>query len=166
MKKYLSVLLIIVTVFMLTGCSTKEDPDAQRFVEKDFEITLNKGFVRKELAGIEYYYENQDMYVGVTVNNESKQLFENAGVDFPDDVKGYAEFVIKANRLTDTKVVTKGSYAQFSYTKTANGKEYYYYGTTHKSGDTYWMINFYCNSNKAEEYQEQFAKWADSIIVK
>ena len=38
MKKYLSVLLIIVTVFMLTGCSTKEDPDAQRFVEKDFEI--------------------------------------------------------------------------------------------------------------------------------
>ena len=164
MKKYLSLLLVIVALFMLTGCGT--DKDAKLFTESDFEVTLNTGFVKKSIRGIKYYYENNDMQIGVTVNNESKQLFENAGVEFPDDVVGYAEFVVKANNLTDSKVVSKGKYAQFDYKKTVNGKEYYYYGTTHRSGDTYWMINFYCRSEKASEYQDIFAKWANSIVVK
>ena len=164
MKKYLSILLVLVAVFMLTGCGN--DSDAKRFTEEDFEITLNNGFQKKDIQGLKYYYENNDMKIGVTVNNESKQLFENAGVEFPDDVKGYAEFVVKANGLTESNVVSKGKYAQFDYKKTVNGKEYYYYGTTHRSGDAYWMINFYCYADKANEYQKTFEKWADSITVK
>lgn len=164
MKKYLSILLVIVAIFMLTGCSS--DPDAKVFKEDDFEITLNNGFQKKSIQGLKYYYENNDMQIGITVNNESKQLFESAGVDFPDDVVGYAEFVVSANKLTDSKVVSKGKYAQFDYKKTVNGREYYYYGTTHRSGDAYWMINFYCRSEKAQEYQKTFEKWASSIVVK
>lgn len=165
MKKYLSILFVFVAVFMLTACSTK-DSDAKTFTEDDFEITLNKGFEKKTLTGIIHYYENEEMKVGVTVNSESRQAFKNAGIDFPDDVKSYAEFVVTANSLTDSKVVSKGKYAQFSYKRTNNGKEYYYYATTHKAGDAYYLVNFFCESSKASEYQEQFAKWADSITVK
>lgn len=166
MKKYLSVLLVLISVFMLTACGTETNANDQLFQEEDFEITMDKGFTKKTLAGIKYYYQNDELGIGVTVNNESKQLFDNAGVEFPDDVKGYANFVVSANGLKDTKVTDKGKYAQFNYTKSVNGKEYYYYGTTHKSGDTYWMINFFCVSGKAEEYQKTFERMAESIKVK
>ena len=165
MKKYLSILLVLVAVFMLTACAS-EDVDAKKFIEDDFEITLNKGFEKKELAGINHYYQNDEMQIGVTVNSESRQAFKNAGIDFPDDVKDYAEFVVKANSLSDSKVVTKGNYAQFSYKKTNNGKEYYYYATAHKAGDAYYLVNIFCFASQESEYQDLFAKWSDSIVVK
>ena len=164
MKKYLSLLLIVISVFMLTACN--KEAEGKLYQEEDFEITLPEGFQKKEISGLKYYYENNSMGVAITVNSESKQLFENAGVEFPDNVKAYAEFVVKANGLTNSTVVSKGSYAQFDYRKTVNGKEYYYYGTTHKAGDKYYMINFYCYADKANDFQQQFAKWADSIKVK
>ena len=49
MKRYLSILLVIVALFMLTGCGT--DKDAKLFTESDFETqktyfrTLNGWFI-------------------------------------------------------------------------------------------------------------------------
>ena len=166
MKKYLSILLILVCTFMLTACGSETDPNAKVFQEEDFEITLNNGFEKSILGGIKYFYKNEEMQAAVVVKVESKQLFENAGIDFPDDTKSYAEFVVKSNNLVDSKVKTKGGSARFAYDKTVNGKEYHYYGVANKKGDAYYLVTFYCFSDKGNEYQNQFDKWADSIVIK
>ena len=166
MKRYLSILLIVITVFMLTACGSTSIKNGKTFTESDFEITLTNDFVKKELSGIKYYYEDNTNGILAIINVESKQLFENAGVNFPDDAYSYAEFVVKANSLSDSKVVTKGNYAQFSYKKTNNGKEYYYYATAHKAGDAYYLVNIFCFASQESEYQDLFAKWSDSIVVK
>ncbi len=165
MKKYLSILLILVTVFMVTACSTKDDINSKVFTEPDFEITLNNDFVKQEIQGLKYYYVNEKLGVIAVVNNESKQLFENAGVDFPDDAKGYAEFVVKANGL-DSEVTSKGDKAYFSYERLVSGKEYHFYAVTVKSADTCWLIQFRCEKDKVNEFKADFDKWAETIKVK
>ncbi len=181
MKKHLKILFIFIAVFMLTACSIREkiqnainnavndtttNDDTNKIVESDFEITGPTGFEKKSQPTMKYYYENNTMNIGITVNSESKALFEQYGIDYPEDVKAYAEFVANANGLPDAEIVTRGNYAQFSYTKTINGYTYYYYGTTHKSNDAYWMINFFCFEKDSIKYLDMFREWADSIIVK
>ena len=101
-----------------------------------------------------------------TVKKESKDAFENAGIIFPDDVKSYAEFIVKNNFLTDSKVTMDGKVAKFDYHKTVNGTKYYYYAVAQRNNDDYWLVTFYCLSEKANEYKTQFDKWADTIVVK
>ena len=164
MKRYLSILLIIVSVFMLTACSTNND--GKKFSEDDFEITLNDNFQKKDIVGVTYYYQNDNMNAAVVVKKESKDAFENAGIIFPDDVKSYAEFIVKNNFLTDSKVTMDGKVAKFDYHKTVNGTKYYYYAVAQRNNDDYWLVTFYCLSEKANEYKTQFDKWADTIVVK
>ena len=99
MKRFLSTILIVITVFLLTACGSKEIKNAKEFKETDFEITLTNDFHKREVSGIKYYYEDVTNKILAIVNLESKQLFENAGIDFPSDAYSYAEFVVKANAL-------------------------------------------------------------------
>ncbi len=165
MKRLLSILLIFVTTIMLTACSKEIDPNAKTFKEEDFEITLTNDFSKIELSGIKYYYEDKTNNVIAFVNVDSKQLFENAGINFPDDSEGYAKHFINVNKL-DAKVTKKKDFAHFTYKTTVNGVEYYFYALTYKSGDNCWLVQFRCVSDKVNDLESQFDKWADTIVVK
>lgn len=165
MKRYLSILLIVITVFMLTACGSDEIKNAKTFTEEDFEITLTSSFVKKELSGIKYYYEDTTNGILAIINVESKQLFENAGIDFPNDPVSYAEFVVKANGL-GVEVTKEGNYAQFTYNRSVGGTEYSFYAVTFRTGDNCWLVQFRCNANKLNEYKSQFASFAKTVKVK
>ena len=68
MKRYLSILLIVITVFMLTACGSTEIKNGKTFTESDFEITLTNDFVKKELSGIKYYYEDSTNGILAIIN--------------------------------------------------------------------------------------------------
>ena len=166
MKKYLSLLFILITVFVLTACSKENtDTNSKEFKENDFEITLTNDFIKIEVPNVKYYFENKEKDIVVFVTSESKQLFQNAGVVFPDDAKGYADFIIKTNKL-ESEVTKKGDNAHFTYKSTANGKEYYFYAISLKKDDNCWLVRFRCESTKINDYIADFDKWASTIIVK
>ena len=167
MKRYLSILLIVITVFMLTACGSTEIKNGKTFTESDFEITLTNDFVKKELSGIKYYYEDSTNGILAIINVESKQLFENAGIAFPDDAKSYAEFVVKANGLgVEVNTYKNVDYAQFTYNRSVSGTEYSFYAVTFRSGDNCWLVQFRCNSAKYNEFVSQFKAWSETVKFK
>ena len=150
---------------MLTACSSTSIKNGKTFTENDFEITLTNDFVKKELSGIKYYYEDNTNGILAIINVESKQLFENAGINFPDDAYSYAEFVVKANSL-GVDVKKNGNYAQFTYNRSVSGTEYSFYAVTFRTGDNCWLVQFRCNATKLSEYESQFKAWAETVKVK
>ena len=78
-------------------------------------------------------------------------------------VRDYAELVCDVNKLDGDKIVAEDGYAEFTYEKEVNGKDYFYYARCFKNGTDFWLFQFACETKNTEEYREIFEKWAYSV---
>lgn len=154
-KKIIAVVLLLcVALLTLTACFGSE----KKFTVAGMTITLNNQFTEKDVMGQTKSY--QSLRVAVTVLKEEFTL--TAGME-DMTLKQYTQAVIKANKLSAT--VNEGEkYDYFTYEKTANAQNYYYYATTFKASDAFWLIQFGCLTSDKDKYQPKFEKWADTVV--
>lgn len=156
-KRYFAlVLLLCLTLTVFSGCFTGKDKE---FSKAGMTITLTDRFAEKNLASQTAYYESLSAIV--TVLKEEFSLvagFENYTLN------QYTAAVLTQNKLQSTINKPEGkSYYSFSYEKTVNGKDFYYFATTFKASDAFWLIQFACVTSDKDKYQADFEKWADSV---
>ena len=158
MKKHLSIIafiLVLSTLLLaLVGCSLLEPKD-KSFSKAGMTITLDSDFVEQDIVTQTAYYVSQKAIV--TALKEDGSTIANYTVE------DYAELVCEVNKLDDDTVAVKNGYAEFTYEKELNGKDYYYYARCFKNGTDFWLFQFACETKNTEEYKPIFEKWASSV---
>ena len=160
MKKRLSFLIIFVfvctVILSFSGCrAVGSDTKEKVFTKSGMVITLTSDFEEQEIVTQTALYVSQKAIV--TVLKEDGSAIPDYGI------KDYAELVCRLNKLDDDKVVLKDGYAEFTYEKEVNGKDFYYYARCIKNGTDFWLIQFACETKNAEAYAETFDHWASSV---
>lgn len=151
------ILFICLTLTVLAGCFGAKDKE---FSKAGMTITLTSKFTEKELASQTAYYES--ITALVTVLKEEFSLAPG----FEDyTLTDYTQAVLTQNKFNTTINKPEGKdYYSFSYEKTVNGKDYYYFATTFKGTDAFWPIQFACVKSNKNSMQGDFTKWADSVV--
>ena len=158
MRKQLSaiaLILLVCTLFLtLAGCALVEPKD-KSFSKAGMTITLNTDFVEKDIVTQTAYYVSQKAIV--TALKEDGSTIANY------TVRDYAKLVCDVNKLDGDKIVAEDGYAEFTYEKEVNGKDYFYYARCFKNGTDFWLFQFACETKNTEEYRAIFEKWASSV---
>lgn len=155
MKRTLVCLLLMIAICTLTvGCSLFS-ADEKTFSKAGMTITLTDEFTEQELVTQTAYYVSRKAIVTV--------LKEDGSTISDYSVAKYAELVCTANKLDPNSVTAKEGYAEFTYEKELNGKDYYYYARCFKNGTDFWLIQFGCETKNAEKFTSSFEKWASSV---
>jgi len=158
MKKTISCIALIVTICTLlltaTGCSFLEPKD-KSFSKAGMTITLTDRFTEQDIVTQTAYYVSQEAIVTALKEYEPSIAHYT--------VKAYAELVCTVNNLDPDSVTAKDGYAEFTYEKQLNGKDYYYYARCFKNGTAFWLIQFACETKNIEKYTSTFEKWASSV---
>ena len=153
-KKIVAVVLLLCAALLVLTACFGADKD---FSVAGMTITLTSQFTEKDMMGQTKYY--QSLRAVVTVLKEG---FEDLGGAQDWTLTKYTQAVLKANNLKSG--ITEGEkYYSFTYEKSLNGQDYYYFATTHKASDAFWLIQFGCLKSEKDKYQPKFEKWADSV---
>lgn len=155
-KRYIALaLLICVTAVALCGCFDSE----KEFSKAGMTITLTSSFVEKEIVSQTAYYESTTSIVTVL-----KESFSSVSGLSNYTLDQYTNAVLTANKLkTEITKYEDKEYYSFTYEKELNGKDYYYFATTFKGPDAFWLIQFACTTSNKDKFQDKFVKWADSV---
>ena len=160
MKKFLKITLCFVIcaiALSVVGCSLLDvvnEPQDKDFSKAGMTITLTDEFTEQELVTHTAYYVSQKAIVVILKENDSRLN--------QYDVEEYAELVCQAYDFDSNTIKVKNDYAELTYEKELNGKEYYYYYRCYKNGNDFWSIQFACETKNTEEFQPIFEKWANT----
>lgn len=157
-KRYFAlILLVCLCLTVLGGCFKAKDKE---FSKAGMTITLTTRFAEKELISQTAYYESSNALVTALKEPVS------SAPSFKDyTLEQYTQAVLNVNKLNNTKIdKPEGKdYYSFAYEKTVNETEFYYFATTFKTEDAFWLIQFACTSANKNKLQESFEKWASSV---
>lgn len=142
----------ILSLFALTGCQKEKT-----FSAAGMTITLTTKFKEVENINFTACYERNDVLVVMR-----KEEFSLLGTS-KYTVQEYAWEVIDLNGR-DSYTKNEEDYVSFTYEATAGGKDFYYYNTCFKTHDAYWLIQFACETKSVDKLQDDFEKWANSIV--
>lgn len=163
MKKLITILLCICTIFLVGGCNSEESK-MQKYSDSGFTITLPKGFYKKELASVTVYYESE--YAILTALKESYTNLEPLGINNDSSLEDYAKAVLSNNQQdSELKKSDDGNFVYFTYEKEVSDKDFYYMAAIFKAEDAFWLVNFACEEDNKDTYSKEFIKWAESIEV-
>ena len=159
MKKFLSLLLISFLVVSMLSCNLFE-PEEKVFEKAGLSMTLNEDFTEKDHVSYTAVYVSTKIEVCTL-----KEDFESLNLSKDTDTNEYAKLVIQANKLT-CEPTTKDGLTYFQFEKEVKGKNFTYYGFVYKGSDAFWLVQFGCESDKTEKYEDDIFKYAKSVTVK
>lgn len=153
MKKVIASLLIITSLFLLTGCESDKE-----YTIDDLTITLSSSFTKQDMTGFLAYLEDDE--AGITVAEETFTDLEAIGLNSESTLEDYAAAVMASN---DTEYELNN--ADDYYDSTVDGTDYHYMAALFKGNDEFYLINFFCFKSDSEKYDSIFKNWADTIVV-
>lgn len=160
-KKY----IIILAVFVLIGAGIllvlkfmpEKPAEEKSFTTEDFSITLTDSFKQEQYESFTYAFSSKNIVV--LASKEEFSLFEDKEIMTEQE---YAQLIIDTNKLEAS--VSKGENGIIYFMYEAKGDDVYtYFATTHKTDDSYWLIQFSGPKDKFVNYEEQVKQWAASI---
>lgn len=157
-KRYFAlILLVCLCLAVFGGCFGAKDKE---FSKAGMTITLTTRFTEKELISQTAYYESPNALVTVL-----KESVSSAPAFKDYTLEEYTQAVLSVNKMGNTKIdKPEGKdYYSFTYEKTVNGTDFYYFATTFKTADAFWLIQFACTAANRDKLQESFEKWAGSV---
>lgn len=153
--RYISLILVVCSLFAtFVGCSLGL-PEDKDFSKAGLTITLTDDFSEQDLITQTAYYVSNKAIV-TTLREDSRTIKVY-------NVKNYANLVCESNKLNST-VTTKDDYAEFTYEKGVNGKEFFFYARCYKDGVNFWLVQFACETKNKDDFMPKFNKWGDSIV--
>ena len=149
------IILAAALSYMSSQLAGKVDP--KTFSYQDFSITLTEDFVQCSYDNTDVAFESDE--VAVFASRDDKGYFGNISL------KDYAQMAIQASGRADTQLHQEGARIWITYTARIDGMEYFYMVQFYESEDAFWLVNFATPIGFREKYENQFMKWADSVIV-
>lgn len=163
-KKIIAMLVISILVCFLTSCGVTEEESATTTYSKNgMSITMDNGFIENEVVSLTYYLQNQNNIL--TALKESFTDLHAINITADSTLENYAQAILDTNYIDAIITLSESNkYTWFSYNKSLSGKDYYYLATCHKANDSFWLIQFACETKNTEIYNEKFHTWADSVV--
>jgi len=167
MKKFnraLCLILVLAIALSLCACgSSTTDETPTEFKSKNgFSIVLPANYKEKnDNKAVTCYFEGANGIV--TCIEEPKESLKTAVGEHDITLTRYAELVISANGLSTSPSTDSEKNTYFTYSKTVDEKDFFYYGVVKESDESFWLFNFVCFEDAKDEYLEKFPVWAASI---
>jgi len=165
-KKGLIILAVSLVVGFMLGVlgallenSSKHDP--RTFYADGIQITLTEAFSEVDMEGFHVCYGSADQAVFVT-----REGFDTAEGMVDLTVEEYGQMVLDSNGFDDSFELMKiDGLTFFDYVTTnEDNKDWYYLTSIYKDIDAFWLVQFTCLEEKAdEEMINRFIRWADSV---
>ena len=146
-------LLLVLSLF--TSCSAKP----KDFTWNGLTLTLDSGFMEYENDQETVSYANYFKSYVVVISYETVDSLVELGYDKDMTVSDYATLSIEANEF-DSEVKTADGITYYNYTGNADGTEYTYMATIHLFGNSFWMVQFACETKDYAKAEPQFFAWA------
>ena len=165
MKNKMIIVVVFLIFFMIgflgvRGFLTQEKEKA--FDLDGFHITLIDQFQEEEMDGVTVYLESD--YVGIAAYQEPFTDLEIIGLNKNSTLDEYMQLVIQ-NNGGDEEIKHENDLTYVEYEKEIDGETYYYFVTTFKGEDSFWVVNFFSLKDNKNTYRDDFIKWAQSIEV-
>lgn len=158
MKRFLPLLaLILLTTLLLGGCKKYAD---KVFSEGELSITLTDEFSESPRIAFTAAYESYD--VAVLIIRESAETIQAAAGSEEVSLDAYAEMLLEVNRLS-ADIVKEEGLTTYTYAKEADGIDYTYFVTLHRSDEAYWMVQFVTQTSLFEEKKPTLLEYALSV---
>lgn len=163
MKKTLCIVLALLMLATAAGCGMFDPKTAadKVFSKDGIEITLTSAFTD---AGTDSFYACYAALGAVVyITREYFTALEEFGNLTVDE---YMQVLMEANEQYSPEY-TAGSLPFMKHTAYIedNKKEYTYYTVAYKGGDSFWLVEFACESAVYDTYLPYFGKWAGSVVL-
>ena len=152
-------ILVLTVCFSLIICGCSCFNKEKTYSKYGMTITMTEGFTEKSILNATYYLESTQ-----SLMHALKEEFNPTYLPSTTTLDEYVSLV-KRNNYLQAEVETRENeeYLYFTYEKTVSGKTFFYLATAHKTEDSFWLIQFACNENDKEDFEDKFLKWADTI---
>lgn len=155
MKK---IFVVLLSCLVLVGCQVKAKD--KTYTSHGLTITMQEGFVEKEIVAATVYYVSIDAVV-MAIKEDFTSL-EAIGINSSSSIDDYADAVLKNNGV-DYNIQKEDGITYFTYEKEVSGKQYFYLSQVTKADDSFWLLNFMCDVKDKSKYEPLFKKWAKSV---
>lgn len=161
-KKIKRGIISIICMLMMISFAACGEPEKMEISEPPVKMTLTSDFEKSSQAGLEFFYQSEDVIVGAFYENESD--FENAMRKL-DSVLDYVKAIIEYQGLPENTLISQNSgYYYYEYNRNVNGEaDFSYMACAYNDNGKYWVITFACHADKYEEMKPQFLEWADTV---
>ncbi len=159
MKKLLCLAISLLLVLsLLTACSAKP----KDFTWNGLTVTLDSSFTELEADQDSATYVTFLKGYVVGISYETVESLVEMEYDADMTVAEYAALSIEFNEF-DTEVQVKDGVTYYNYTGDADGTEYTYMVTFHLLGNSFWMVQFGCETKDYAGAEAQFIAWAKTV---
>ena len=145
-------------LFLIFACACSAEPGKKTFTVEEMSITLTDAFAEKPMLAQTACYETDDAMVTV---------LKDRGASFDPEMTltEYAESVILLNKLDQVNafVQTDGNLVYFTFEQEVLDKDCSFMAFVYQNGETFWMIQFVCETDDAEEMTPVFFEYARSV---
>lgn len=132
----------------------------ETFSKGGIEITLTSEFIEVDQDGFVACYGTEDVSV---------LIIEDLFSDFPElreiTVAEYAELFIEINELTAAKTRSHDGLTCVEYEASGDDVEYFFSAYIFKTGDSFCMVQFAVETENIDEYRDDIAEWAKTVVV-
>ena len=153
MKKIVALLLIIVAVLSLFGCSTK------KFTKDGITLTLSRDFTEQPLAevyGAHATYSSEKANVAVF-----KEALDD---DVQFTLQEYVgEWLVFQNAFITEDVKEENEMVTVAYKVTYEGSTHIVYTAFYRQPKAIWIVQFFCPEENYEECSRDFVNWAKKV---
>ena len=145
-------------LFSDTGNLASAQP--KNFTAPGIQITLNEDFAPEDVGNFTACFSSKD--AAVFVLQESFSLLPGSE---NYTLEEYGQLVLQNNGMTDFELQTVDGIMFFEYEADNEeaGGTIYYFVTLHKGIDAFWLVEFACDVDEAEDYLPYFLDWAKSV---
>ena len=145
-------------LFSDTGNLASAQP--KNFTAPGIQITLNEDFAPEDVDNFTACFSSKD--AAVFVLQESFSLLPGSE---NYTLEEYGQLVLQNNGMTDFELQTVDGIMFFEYEADNEeaGGTIYYFVTLHKGIDAFWLVEFACDVDEAEDYLPYFLDWAKSV---
>lgn len=161
MKKALAVILTVITVFSLFGCSSKDYNQRKAEFEKDgITLTLTEAFKETDLYPTMAHMAYTSGAATVAVFKETRGVIDKTSA------KEYAERWCASNvKFSPEPIKEENGVISTVYKAGYMDAEAVFYTTFFASDSSYWIVQFFCAAEVYDEYAPYFARWARKVKI-
>ncbi len=151
----LTVSLISMAILFVALFFTLYQTDKTFTSEAGISITLTTKFKAQEVEGFDFLYSSQK--VAVFGSKDSFELFPEIA-DYTNEE--YGLLVLETGEFDPT--VTLKPFGD-SYSISYQAENFYYFCVIYKTDDAFWFVQFGTDIDDADDYADDFQKWANSV---
>ncbi len=136
------------------------------YTKDDLSFKSNELLFERPEEGFVVSYSNLLQDVAVLANKESKEYLES--LDYKDlTLEDYSKIVYdNGERIGELKKQDDKDYYYFTYNYKDDYDDIFYLTAMYINKDDFWIVNFACDNNKKEQYEDKFLEWADSVTFR